>query len=330
MPRPRRCRRVCAEPSIAKFLPQPDAGSEPVVLHVDEYEVMRIVDLEKRSHEECAAQMEISRTTVTEIYEKARFKVADAIVNGRPLVIAGGHYRICLGENCTDCPGRGRRRHCSAQSTCRRDGDSIMKIAIPFKNDNIYQHFGMAEVFKVYTVEGDKIASTQLVESAGGHGHAGRLNVLVKNGVDCLICGGIGPGAIQAVADAGIKLYAGNSGSADEAAAQLLAGGLANDLQAAQAKSCGHHRHGHGHDEEQGCGCGHKHGEGCGCGRHQGEECGCGHEHHGENCGCGHEHHGEHCGCGHEHGEEGCGCRHGHGHVHGHGGCCGGHGGCER
>ena len=134
-----------------------------------------------------------------------------------------------------------------------------MKIAIPFKNDNIYQHFGMAEVFKVYTVEGDKIASTQLVESAGGHGHAGRLNVLVKNGVDCLICGGIGPGAIQAVADAGIKLYAGCSGDADARVAELLAGTLVS----ADNATCDHH---HGEDHECGDhGCGH-HEDGHTCG----------------------------------------------------------------
>ena len=48
MPRPRRCRRVCAEPSIAKFLPQPDEGRPCVVLNVDEYEALRIIDLEKR------------------------------------------------------------------------------------------------------------------------------------------------------------------------------------------------------------------------------------------------------------------------------------------
>ena len=53
--------------------------------------MIRLVDYEKRTHEQCAQQMQISRTTVTEIYEKARFKVADAIVNGKPLLIGVGH-----------------------------------------------------------------------------------------------------------------------------------------------------------------------------------------------------------------------------------------------
>ncbi len=315
MPRPRRCRRVCAEPTIEKFLPHPDEGRPCVILNVDEYEALRIIDLEKRSHEECAAQMEISRTTATEIYEKARFKVADAIVNAKPLVITGGHYRICLGENCTNCPGA-RHAKCWAASARGRKGETIMKIAIPFKNDNIYQHFGMAEIFKIYPVEDGAIVSSELVESAGGHGHAARLNVLIKKGVDCLICGGIGPGAIAAVAEAGIKLYAGNSGSADQAAAALIAGDISNDLEAAAAKSCGHHRRGHEHGHSEGCGCSKEHGHGCGCSHeHQGEECKCGHDAHGQGCGCGHDHH-----------ADGCGCR---GHQgHGNGGCCGGHGHC--
>lgn len=78
-----------------------------VILTVDEYEVIRLIDLEKMTHEQCARQMDISRTTVTEIYETAREKIADSIVHGKLLLIAGGHYRLCDGsavcfrrENC--------------------------------------------------------------------------------------------------------------------------------------------------------------------------------------------------------------------------------------
>ena len=109
MPRPSRCRRVCCEPLVRLFAPQGTEGTEPVVLLVEEYEAIRIVDLEKRTHDQCAQQMQISRTTATEIYEKARFKIADAIVNGKPLVIEGGNYRICQESSCCACPGRCRR-----------------------------------------------------------------------------------------------------------------------------------------------------------------------------------------------------------------------------
>ena len=58
---------------------------------------MRHVDYQKMTHEECARHMDISRTTVTEIYESARFKIADSLINGKVLCIEGGNYRVCEG-----------------------------------------------------------------------------------------------------------------------------------------------------------------------------------------------------------------------------------------
>ena len=72
MARPSRCRRVCDEPAFDRFAPCGRDGVEEVSLTVDEYEVICLVDYEKKTHAQCAAQMDISRTTVTEIYEKAR------------------------------------------------------------------------------------------------------------------------------------------------------------------------------------------------------------------------------------------------------------------
>ena len=91
MPRPKRCRRVCSEPEYSCFEPEGVTNPESVVLSVDEYEVIRLVDFEKQNHEQCAAVMDISRTTVTEIYERARYKISDCIVNGKQLVISGGN-----------------------------------------------------------------------------------------------------------------------------------------------------------------------------------------------------------------------------------------------
>ena len=90
MARPRRCRRVCTEPDYSSFAPDGIPCGERVTLAVEEYEVIRLIDLEKLTHEQCAKQMDISRTTVTEIYESAREKIADCIVNGRPMEISGG------------------------------------------------------------------------------------------------------------------------------------------------------------------------------------------------------------------------------------------------
>ena len=159
-----------------------------------------------------------------------------------------------------------------------------MRIAIPVKNENIYQHFGMASTFKVYDVEEKRVVNTFLNEAAGT-GHGAKVGPLVDNKVDCVICGGIGEGAMSQLAGAGIFLIAGISGNADEAVVAALAQTLKADYQAAAAKSRHQYRHQHGRGE--GCGCGgHGHGEGeCGCGGHghgqgrgrgQGGGCGCG------------------------------------------------------
>ena len=76
MARPQRCRRVCSEPAYDTFAPGGISSGETIVLTVDEYEVIRLVDFEKKTHEQCAALMEISRTTVTEIYKNSRYKIA--------------------------------------------------------------------------------------------------------------------------------------------------------------------------------------------------------------------------------------------------------------
>lgn len=104
MARPSRCRRVCGEPTYHSFAPSGEGHTGTVTLSVDEYEAIRLIDYEKRTHEQCAAQMEISRTTATEIYESARFKISDSLVNGKALIISGGHYRG-LPRNCTGVRG---------------------------------------------------------------------------------------------------------------------------------------------------------------------------------------------------------------------------------
>lgn len=90
MARPSRCRRVCMEPAYCGFIPNGETHTGITVLTVDEYEVVRLVDYEKRTHEQCAAQMEISRTTVTEIYESARFKLSDVLVKERHWSLRAG------------------------------------------------------------------------------------------------------------------------------------------------------------------------------------------------------------------------------------------------
>ena len=98
MPRPPRCRRIWGVPQVDTFCPNGCENTEPILLTPDEYEVIRLVDLEQQTHEQCAAQMDISCSTVQEIYESARSKIAAYLVHGKPLHITGGNYRICGGQ----------------------------------------------------------------------------------------------------------------------------------------------------------------------------------------------------------------------------------------
>ena len=90
MPRPVKRRRVCEPPRNARFGPLDGAPAESVVLTVDEYETIRLIDLLGLTQEECAGQMGVARTTVQALYEAARAKLADLLVNGRLLHVEGG------------------------------------------------------------------------------------------------------------------------------------------------------------------------------------------------------------------------------------------------
>lgn len=109
MPRPVKWRRVCCMPENNKFGPLGvGAGKgERIIMKVDEYETVRLIDLEGFTQEECAKQMNIARTTVQGIYTDARKKLAESLVNGRLLIIEGGEYLLCDGSG-NGC-GRGCR-----------------------------------------------------------------------------------------------------------------------------------------------------------------------------------------------------------------------------
>lgn len=113
MPRPMKMRKVCCLPSSNLFGPlNAQAGREPfVVMSVDEYETIRLIDLEHFTQEECADQMDIARTTAQRIYSDARKKLAEALVHGRTLRIEGGDYLLCEGlEETCRCGGCQRHR----------------------------------------------------------------------------------------------------------------------------------------------------------------------------------------------------------------------------
>ena len=83
-----------------------------------------------------------------------------------------------------------------------------MKIAVTYDNGNVFQHFGKTENFKVYEVEDNKVVSSEVIGS-NGTGHGALAGLLAEQGIDVLICGGIGGGAQTALAEAGIQLCSG-------------------------------------------------------------------------------------------------------------------------
>ena len=114
MARPRKCRRVCAMPQNNSFAPiGENVCREKIVMRIEEYEAIRLIDLAGYTQEECASQMGIARTTVQGIYNDARKKLADALVNGKALWIEGGDYDLCREE------GPGCARKCRA-ACCRK------------------------------------------------------------------------------------------------------------------------------------------------------------------------------------------------------------------
>lgn len=123
-----------------------------------------------------------------------------------------------------------------------------MKIAVPYENGQVFQHFGHSAQFKFYEVENGSILNSAVV-STNGQGHGALVGFLVQHGAEVVLCGGIGPGAQNALAQAGIRLFGGVVGSADSAVADYLAGQLTYD----PAAHCTHHDHGEGHTDKGGC-----------------------------------------------------------------------------
>ena len=128
-----------------------------------------------------------------------------------------------------------------------------MKIAVTYDNGEIFQHFGRTEFFKVYEVENNQIVSSEVIGS-NGTGHGALAGLLAEQGIDVLICGGIGGGAQEALGEAGVELCAGAQGDADEAVKAYLNGELVST-----GANCDHHQHEEGHS----CG-GHEEGGSCG------------------------------------------------------------------
>ena len=250
MARPIKKKIISYEPDSISFGPLDydiDLIDKEVVLLLEELETIRLIDYLGLNQEECASRMQVARTTVQAVYQSARKKLAEALINGYKLKIAGGSYEL------------------SRKITVNRKEDDKMKIAVTYDNGNIFQHFGHTEAFKIYDILDNKVVGSAVVPT-NGQGHGALAGFLANCKVNALICGGIGGGAQKALAQIGVKIYAGVDGSCDEAVEKLLNATLIYSENA----NCSHHDHVHGSDEheckEHGCGK-HEH--------HKDHECHC-------------------------------------------------------
>ena len=136
-----------------------------------------------------------------------------------------------------------------------------MKIAVTYDNGEVFQHFGKTESFKIYNVEDNAVVSSEVIGS-NSTGHGALAGLLAEQGVNVLICGGIGGGAQAALTEAGIELCAGAQGNTDQVVEAYLKGELESS-----GVNCDHHHHEEGHscgDHESGHSCGDGCGSGCG------------------------------------------------------------------
>lgn len=119
MPRPCKRRRICAMPNSLKFGPVEHIKTERqiITMTVDEYESIRLIDLDGLTQEECASRMNVARTTAQAIYNSARVKLAECLVNEKELNIEGGDFILCDGSaeglGCAHCH---KKRCCGHKS----------------------------------------------------------------------------------------------------------------------------------------------------------------------------------------------------------------------
>ncbi len=251
MPRPKRCRRICGYPEYWSFCPEGTGDVDTILFMLDEFEVVRLMDYERLTQEECAKAMGVSRATIAAIYDNARFKLSDALINGKRIRITGGSYVI------DSIP---------ASAQLNEKGENIMRIAVTYEQEMVGQHFGKTEQFKIYDVENKSIVDSKVIDT-NGTGHGALAGFLRAAEVETLICGGIGMGARNALSEVGIEILPGVTGKADEVIGDYLEGKLDYDPNT----KCSHHDHEHEeghscshHDHEDGHECGH----GGGCGSH--------------------------------------------------------------
>ncbi len=120
MARPLKCRKICSMPENKRFGPLSAMNNRDIiVMTLDEFETIRLIDHMGLNQEDSAKQMNVARTTIQSIYNSARKKIAKSLVDGHELFIEGGEYILCEGNHkgcCTKC-------HCKKNNQASKEID---------------------------------------------------------------------------------------------------------------------------------------------------------------------------------------------------------------
>ncbi len=228
MGRCKQSRQVFATPSVAGFRPygRCNRRGECITLLFDEYEAVRLLDYEGRQQTEAAEIMGVSRPTLTRIYMEARHKIAQSMVEGRPLVITGGNTDfVSYQTNKTDIIMMNQ------------------KIAIPTNNGALWPHFGKAPQVTIVTVEEGQVKETIVLE-APEHEHGAMPRFIASQGCTDVLCGGLGAGAVNMLNQLGIQVHAGAPAiPIPELLAQYLGGTITYGDGTCHHDGCGDHHH---------------------------------------------------------------------------------------
>lgn len=229
MPRPRKCRRVCNLPRHTDFIPLGAAdNNKKIILTVDEYEAVRLIDKVGLSQEECGQYMNIARTTVQQIYTNARKKIADALVDGLALKIEGGDYCLCDGSGGYSGCGGCMRKRCYCDKAVKAEGEKIMKTAIPMDENkvDVCVSFARAPYFMIVDENGESEIKVNPAADAQGGAGVKAAQFVVDCGADSIITVRCGENAAEVIKEADIKIYKSSAVNAMENVNMLKEGKL--------------------------------------------------------------------------------------------------------
>ena len=201
------CRRINYNHKCRRFTAENGSGKPGAILTKDEAEALRLYDIESLYQEECALRMGVSRQTFGNIIKEAHRKVADAILNGKSILIEGSRKSIF-------------------DKNIKNKGE-IMKVAIPVIEENglkssISDHFGSAPFFFVYDLEKKEESVIKNTNQHHAHGMCHPLSILDGKSIDAVVVRGMGQGAFAKLSSSGIRVYITDDATVEKAISKLM------------------------------------------------------------------------------------------------------------